>query len=375
MPSRWGVRHSWGRSGAWDQNAGLSVSSPVAARLEEIAGAWLLELLGLPRESAVGFVTGATMANFTAVCAARHAILQRAGWDVEARGLYGAPEMRVVVGAEFHSSVKKVLALAGLGRERVEIVPVDGQGRMIADALPELDERTLVITQAGNVNTGAFDPVGAVCERARERGAWVHVDGAFGLWAAASDAYRHLTGGVEGADSWALDAHKWLNVPYDCGLVVCRDGGAVKAGMASPAAYLVESDAREPYHFTPELSRRARGIEVWAAIRSLGRSGIAEMVERCCACAGRFAEKLSGAGFEVLNEVVINQVMVSFGEPEVTRRVIEGLQREGTCWCGGTRWQGREAMRISVSSWKTTEADVDRCVGVMVKEARRHAGS
>jgi glutamate/tyrosine decarboxylase-like PLP-dependent enzyme len=224
------------------------------------------------------------------------------------------------------------------------------------------------------VNTGAFDPVGAVCERAREAGAWVHVDGAFGLWAAANANYKHLTDGVERADSWALDAHKWLNVPYDSGLVVCRHGSAVKAGMASPAAYLVESDAREPYHFTPELSRRARGIEVWAAMRSLGRSGVAEMIERCCTCARRFADRLSGAGFEILNEVVINQVMVSFGAPEVTRRVIEGLQREGTCWCGGTRWQGREAMRISVSNWKTTEEDVDRCVAVMVREARGHGG-
>ncbi|HZW08761.1 MAG TPA: aminotransferase class V-fold PLP-dependent enzyme [Phycisphaerales bacterium] len=355
---------------AWDQNAVLRVGSPVAARLEEIAAGWVLELLGLPAGSGVGFVTGATMANFTAMCAARHALLRRAGWDVEAQGLFGAPEFRVVVGEEVHASLLKALALAGLGRERVERVPTDAQGRMSAAALPELDERTLVCIQAGNVNTGAFDPVEEVCERARGRGAWVHVDGAFGLWARACAERAHLARGVELADSWATDCHKWLNVPYDSGLVICRDAGAVRAGMASPAPYLLEGAEREPYHYVPEMSRRARGIEVWAALRSLGRTGVAELVERCCLLAARFAHGLRGAGFEVPHDVVLNQVLVRFGDDAATDRVIEAVQREGTCWCGGTTWKGRRAMRISISSWATAEADVDASLDAVTRCAR-----
>jgi glutamate/tyrosine decarboxylase-like PLP-dependent enzyme len=363
------VGASW-LAAAWDQNAGLAIASPTAAKLEKVAAAWVLELLDLPRESGVGFVTGATMANFTAVCAARHRLLARAGWDVEARGLFGAPELRVVVGEEFHASLAKALALAGLGRERVERVPTDAQGRMIAAALPELDERTLVCIQAGNVNTGAFDPAAEVCERARERGAWVHVDGAFGLWARASAGRASLTRGVELADSWATDCHKWLNVPYDSGLVVCRDGAAVRAGMASPAAYLIEGTEREPYHYVPEMSRRARGIEVWAAIKALGRSGVSELIERCCRDAERFAEGLRAAGFETPHEVVLNQVLVRFGDDGATDRVIAAVQRDGTCWCGGTTWKGRRAMRISVSGWATTEADVDRSLAAILACAR-----
>ncbi len=355
---------------AWDQNAGLAIASPAGAKLEEVAAGWLLELLGLPRESGVGFVTGATMANFTALCAARHRLLRRAGWDVESRGLFGAPELRVVVGEEVHASMAKALALAGLGRDRVERVPTDAQGRMVAAALPELDERTLVCVQAGNVNTGSFDPIGEVCGRARERGAWVHVDGAFGLWARACGTRAHLARGVELADSWAMDCHKWLNVPYDSGVVVCRDGAAVRAGMASPAAYLIESAAREPYHYVPEMSRRARGIEVWAAIKSLGRSGVGELVERCCRHAARFAEGLHRAGFEVPHEVALNQVLVRFGDDGATDRVIGAVQREGTCWCGGTTWKGRRAMRISVSGWATTDEDVERSLAAIIACAR-----
>ncbi|MCC7387143.1 MAG: aspartate aminotransferase family protein [Phycisphaerales bacterium] len=363
------VGASWLAS-AWDQNAGLAIASPVSAHLERVVSGWVLDLLGLPAESCVGFVTGATMANFTAVCAARHRLLQRAGWDVEARGLFGAPEVRVVVGEEVHSSMTKALALAGFGRERVERVPTDAQGRLIGAKLPALDERTLVCVQAGNVNTGSFDPVGEVCERARPSGAWVHVDGAFGMWARACPARAGLAAGIEGADSWATDCHKWLNVPYDSGLVVCRDGAAVRAGMAAPAPYLIEGSAREPYHYVPEMSRRARGIEVWAALKSLGRSGVGALVERCCRHAARFAEALASAGFEIPHEVVLNQVLVRFGDDEQTDRVIAAVQREGTCWCGGTTWKGRRAMRISVSSWATTEADVERSVGAIAACAR-----
>lgn len=357
-------------AGAWDQNAALAVMSPVAAALEEIALEWLLDVLSLPAEAGGGFVTGATGANFAALAAARHAILQKQGWDVEAQGLFDAPPVTVVVGDEVHVSVLKALSLLGFGRERVVRVPVDGQGRMRPDALPELSASTIVCIQAGNVNTGAFDPAGEICAAAREAGAWVHVDGAFGLWAAAAPERAHLVAGVAEADSWATDAHKWLNVPYDSGLVFCRDAGYLRAAMsASAAAYLMEQEQREPMHYTPELSRRARGIEVWAALRSLGRSGLADLVERTCKHAGRFAEGLREAGYDVLNEVVLNQVLISFGDDEKTRRVLAGIHQDGTCWCGGTVWQGKTAIRISVSSWTTTEDDVERSLAAMLRVA------
>ena len=345
---------------AWDQNAALNVMSPAGAFFDELAVAWVVEALGLPNESAGAIVTGATSANFTAVCAARHALLARAKWDVEAQGLFGAPPLRVVVGAEVHVSLLKALMLAGFGRERVERVPVDAQGRMLAGALPPLDANTIVCIQAGNVNTGAFDPAAEICARARQAGAWVHVDGAFGLWAAASPRYAPLTHGLAKADSWATDAHKWPNAGYDCGIAIVRHGAALRAAMGTSAAYLPHSGQREPAHHGPEMSRRARGVELWAVLRSLGRSGLAELIDRTCAHAHRFAEGLRQAGFSILNDVVINQVLVSFGEPERTRAVIQRIQDEGVCWCGGTEWQGRTAMRISVSSWATTTADVDR---------------
>jgi glutamate/tyrosine decarboxylase-like PLP-dependent enzyme len=360
-------------AGAWDQNAALVSQSPVAAKLEEIAASWLLDVLGLPSTSAVGFVTGATMANFTALAAARHALLARAGWEVEDRGLFGAPEIKVVVGAEVHVSLLKALAMLGFGRTRVTRVPVDGQGRMRADALPELDERTLVCIQAGNVNTGAFDPAAEICNRAHARRAWVHVDGAFGLWAAAAPDRAHLMKGFAEADSWATDCHKWLNVPYDSGLAIVREPKQLKAAMSGQAAYLIQGDQREPWQFTPEASRRARGIEIWAALRSLGRRGLAEMIERNCRQAGRFAEGLRAAGFAILNDVVLNQVLVSFGDAEATRRVIREVQADGTCWCGGTEWQGKTAMRISVSSWATTDEDVERSIEAILRIASRYA--
>ena len=311
------------------------------------------------------------MANLCALAAARHAVLANAGWNVEAEGLFGAPPVTVLIGSEGHPSVAKSLGILGLGRSRVVKVPVDNQGRMRMDAFPQISGPTIVCTQAGNVNTGAFDPVSEICRRAHAAGAWVHVDGAFGLWAAAAPSRAHLAAGIEQADSWATDAHKWLNVPYDSGLAFVRDASALQAAMAITADYLpTEGAGRNPSDFTPELSRRARGVEVWAALHALGREGIADLVERTCALARRFAEKLSAAGFEILNDVVLNQVLVAFGDAAQTARVIEGVQAEGTCWAGITVWQGRTAMRISVSSWATTERDVERSVEAMVRVAR-----
>jgi len=354
---------------AWDQNAGLFAATPIATVLEEVALGWLLDALALPPGCGIAYVTGATVANFTALAAARHAVLERCGWDAEARGLFSAPEIQVVVGEEAHPSVIKSLGMLGLGRERVVRVPVDDQGRMRAEALPELRPPCIVCIQAGNVNTGAFDPAEAVAERAREAGAWLHVDGAFGLWAAASPRFAHLAAGVSRADSWATDAHKWLNVPYDSGLAFVRDPAMLRAAMSLTAAYLPQGEHREPSQYVPELSRRARGIEIWAALKSLGRAGLAELIERNCRAAARFGAGLSAAGFAVLNEVVLNQVLVSFGPPEVNARVIRAIQEEGTCWCGGTVWQGRHAMRISISSWATTDADVERSLAAMIKVA------
>lgn len=358
-------------AGAWDQMAGLRAASPVAAAVEEVALRWLLDVLNLPSDAAAGFVTGATMANFTGLAAARHAVLAKIGWDVGGQGLFGAPPITVIVGEEVHVSLLKALSMLGLGRERVVRVPVDGQGRMRAEALPAMSGPTIVCIQAGNVNTGAFDPAQEICAAAHEAGAWVHVDGAFGLWAAAAPTLAHLAVGVHEADSWATDAHKWLNVPYDSGLVFCRDPQHLRAAMATTAAaYLVVEEQREPMHYTPESSRRGRGLEVWAALRSLGRSGLAAMIEACCRHARRFAEGLHEAGFEILNEVNLNQVLVSFGDAERTKRVITAVQTDGTCWCGGTVWQGQTAMRISVSSWATTEEDVERSLAAIVRMAK-----
>ncbi|MFN8489876.1 MAG: aminotransferase class V-fold PLP-dependent enzyme [Caldilineaceae bacterium] len=355
---------------AWDNNGGLIVESPINAKLEATALRWLVDLFGLPATTGGGFVTGATMANFTALAAARHALLKRQGWDVEAQGLFGALPLTVVVGNEVHVSVLKALSMLGLGRERVIRAPVDGQGRMRPDTLPPLDDKTLLILQVGNVNTGACDPVGELCAQARNSGAWVHVDGAFGLWAAVAPERAHLVAGVGAADSWATDAHKWLNVSYDSGLVFCRNPEHLRAAMAASAAYLIASDAREPSDYTPEMSRRSRGIEIWAALRSLGRSGLADLIERNCRYAARFAEGLRTAGFEILNDVALNQVMVSFGDNETTRRVIAAVQQDGACWAGGTTWRGRAAMRISVSSWATTAEDVEKSLAAIVRVAK-----
>ena len=356
-------------AGAWDQNAGLFVTSPVAARIEEIVLAWFVDLFGLPSTSGAGFVTGTTMANFSALAAARTALLYRMGWDVEEKGLFEAPPIRVVVGEEVHVSLLKALSLLGLGRSRVIRVPVDAQGRIIPGALPPLDERTIVCIQAGNVNSGAFDPAGEICSRAQDSGAWVHADGAFGMWAAVSPLYAHWMAGYASADSWAIDCHKWLNVPYDSGVAIVRQEEHLRRACALSAAYLQTSGVREPCCYTPEVSRRARGIELWAAMRSLGREGLRDLIERNCRMAKLFADHLREAGFEILNDVVLNQVLVSFGGPEETQRVIAAVQSDGACWCGGTQWHGRAAMRISVSNWETTEEDVQSSVAAILRIA------
>lgn len=357
-------------AGAWDQNAFSETSSPAGALIEATAERWVADLLGFPAGTGVGFVTGATGANLAGLAAARTAVLERVGWNVRDQGLYGAPEITVIVGDEVHASLLKALGILGLGRERVVRVPVDGQGRMQPDGLPPIEGPTIVCLQAGNVNTGAFDPAEVIIPAAHARGAWVHVDGAFGLWAAAAPWRAHLTAGYAQADSAAVDGHKWLNVPYDCGFVLVRDPMPLRLSMAVSAAYLPDEDVREPYDLVPEASRRARGVDVWAAIRSLGRSGVAEMIERGCHLAGRFAKALEAEGFTVLNDVVLNQVLVSFGDPERTLAVIDGVQKEGTCWAGGSEWQGHTAMRISVSGWSTTEEDVDRSVAAIASVAR-----
>lgn len=356
----------------WDQNTAFASVTPLTARLETVAARWLIDLLGLPAETGVGFVTGATMANLSCLVAARHAVLQAAGWDVEADGMFGAPPVTVIVGDEAHPSLMKALGLAGFGRNRVTRISVDDQGRMRAEALPEISGPTIVCLQAGNVNTGAFDPAEAIIPRVKAAGAWIHVDGAFGLWAAAAPTRRHLMAGYAAADSWATDAHKYLNTPYDCGLAFVRDAHALRAAMSVSAAYLPSAPTGDP-DLTPELSRRSRGVEVWAALRSLGRSGVAELVERTCRHARRFAEGLAAAGFPVLNEVTLNQVLVSFGDDVTTRRVIAAIQQDGTLWAGVTVWHGQTAMRISLSNWSTTDADVERCIETIIRIAREQS--
>ena len=345
-------------SSAWDQNAALTVMSPVAARLNAVALRWITELLGLPAGTGGAFVTGATMANATCLAAARDAVLATAGWDAAAHGLVGAPPVTVVVGAEGHTAVRKALGLVGLGRDRATTLPADGQGRIDPRRLPEVTGPAIVVLQAGNVNTGASDPFGPLLEWAHEQGAWVHVDGAFGLWAAASPVARGLVAGVSEADSWATDCHKWLNTSYDCGVALVRSPGELRAAMQATAAYLPGA-ATEGMAMTPESSQRARGVEVWAALASLGRDGVADLVERSCRLARRLADAMRSAGFDVLNEVVLNQVLISFGTAEQTDATIAAVQADGTCWCGPTTWQGQRAMRVSVSSWCTTEADID----------------
>jgi len=357
---------------AWDQNVGMHEVTPATSTLERVAMDWMIDLFGLPADCAAAFVTGATVANFTALAAARNRVYSDIGWDVEANGLIGAPPVTVIVSEETHPTVFKSLGLLGFGRNRVVRAPVDSEGRIDASRFPDVDGPSIICTQAGNLNTGAFDPVGDICEIAKPKGAWVHVDGAFGLWAAASQDRAHLCSGFAAADSWATDAHKWLNVPYDSGIAFVRDTAALKSAMAITADYLMtDTEFRNPSDFTPELSRRARGVDVWAALKSLGRTGVAAMIDECCSNARRFASGLSEAGFEILNDVVLNQVLVSFGDDATNRRIIDEIQVEGTCWCGVTVWQERTAMRISVCNWSTTAEDVDRSLEVIIATANR----
>jgi glutamate/tyrosine decarboxylase-like PLP-dependent enzyme len=368
---------------AWDQNSGLYATTPAVSIIEETASAWLRELFGLPAQTSVGFVTGCQMANFTGLAAARHAVLEHAGWNVELRGLYGAPEIHVVLGAEAHVTVFSALQFLGLGRERVHEVAADEQGRMRPEALREVLASlpagpTIVCAQVGNVNSGACDPVDAIADASSARGAWLHVDGAFGLWAAASPELRHLTRGIERADSWATDAHKWLNVPYDCGLAMCAHPDAHRAALTTVAPYLVQTRGSEidPLDWAPEFSRRARGVTVYATLRHLGRRGVAELIERGSRMARRMAERLAAApGVEVLNEVVLNQVLVRFHPPAgdspaaadaLTRQVVTAVQDDGTCWLAGSTWHGMAVMRVSVSSWSTGEDDIDRSAAAIL---------
>jgi glutamate/tyrosine decarboxylase-like PLP-dependent enzyme len=371
----------------WDQNAGIFACGPAASVVEEVVGAWLVDLLGLPPGTSVGLTTGCQMAHFVCLAAARHAVLERSGWDVEERGLFGAPEITVVIGAEAHATVPTALQFLGMGRARTVSVETDAQGRILVEALdralPSGDTPLIVCLQAGNVNTGAFDPLGPAIERIRARcpRAWIHVDGAFGLWAAASPRHRGLVDGHAGADSWATDGHKWLNVPYDSGFAFVRDPAAHAAAMSpQSAAYIVYGAAeRDEFRWVPEYSRRARGFAAYAALRSLGRDGVAELVDRCCRLARRMADALSatGGGIEVLNDVVLDQVLVRFTPPDGgdadvwTREVVERVQADGTCWLAGTTWHGLAAMRISIINWSTSEDDIDRSAASIVAASQR----
>ncbi|HEU4480694.1 MAG TPA: aminotransferase class V-fold PLP-dependent enzyme [Actinomycetota bacterium] len=366
----------------WDQNAGLFVAGPAASVTEEVAGRWILELLGLPASCSYGFVTGCQMAHFTALAAARFDILERAGWDVTEEGLQGSPPITVIAGAQRHVTIDRALRYLGIGKKSIRAVDADDQGRMRIDALEAALATTvgptIVCAQAGNVNTGSFDPIDRICELAHDAGAWVHVDGAFGLWAAASPTRRHLVKGSEKVDSWATDAHKWLNAPYDCGIAICAHPPSHRAAMSVHASYLIHSEGakeRDEMDWVPEFSRRARGVPVYAAIRSLGRNGVAELIDRSCDNALRFAEKLGAApDVEILNDVVLNQVLVRFLDPggdhdSRTARVVRGVQEDGTCWLSGSRWQDKHVMRISVSNWATTPEDVDMSVAAILRVA------
>ncbi len=359
-------------SDAWDQNAALHVISPVASVLESVCESWLTDLLGLPKGTAAGLVGGTSTATLCGLAAGRDEILRRLGWDVGAKGLFGAPELRVILGAQAHASVFKALSLLGLGRERVTVVPADDQGRLMADNMPRLDNRTLLILQAGNVSTGAFDPFTQVCGQARSAGAWVHVDGAFGLWAAASPKRRRLTEGIELADSWSADAHKTLNAPYDNGIVFCRDRESLTRAMRMSGSYIAYSENRDGMLYSPDMSRRARSVELWATLKSLGRNGAAALVDDLCDKAALFAEGLAREGFTIRNEVCFNQVLVSCESPEITTATLAGIQKSGECWCGGASWDNSPAIRVSVCSYMTTGEDIDRSIRAFV-EARAAA--
>jgi glutamate/tyrosine decarboxylase-like PLP-dependent enzyme len=353
-------------SDVWNQNSALYVMSPTVARLEQVCEGWLRELFRLPSETVAGFVSGTSIASLCGLAAGRYALLKKLGWDVNENGLFGAPPIRVVVSQQAHGTVFKALALLGLGNQRVELIPADAQGRMDPASLPALDSSCLVILQAGNVNSGSFDNFEQLCSLAQSAGAWVHIDGAFGLWAAATPQKQHLTRGFEKASSWSVDGHKTLNTSYECGIVLCKDREALVASMQASGAYIAYGESRDNMLYTPDMSRRARAVELWATLRFLGRSGIAELVDGLCERATQFANQLAQNGFQVLNEVVFNQVLVACETPDETNAVLNGIQASGECWCGGTTWQGKPAIRISVCSWATTSEDVDRSVRAFI---------
>ncbi|RHW26153.1 aspartate aminotransferase family protein [Nocardioides immobilis] len=359
---------------AWDQNAALPVMSPVAARLHDVVRRWLVDLLRLPDPTGVVFTTGATVANATCLAAARDSLLERAGWDVQADGLFGAPPVTVVVGAHRHSTLSKSLGLVGLGRRRVLVVPADDQGRTRAKDLPDVSGPVLVCAQAGEVNSGAFDPFDAIADWAAERDAWLHVDGAFGLWALADPSRSDLVAGLDRADSWATDGHKWLNVTYDCGIAFVRDAAALRRTFTAVAGYLPADAAFEAMHHTPQSSQRARQVEVWAVLRALGRAGIADLVRRTSDTAVAIADRLREAGLDVLNDVVLNQVLVRLVDDATTTALVAEIQADGRVWCGATQWHDAAAMRISVSSWKSAPADADRVAGIILECAARARG-
>jgi len=350
----------------WDQTPALYVSSPVVAKIEAICEQWVVDLLGLPQGSVAGLVSGSSIATLCGLAAGRYEILRTAGWDVTSQGLFGAPPIRVIVGAEAHSTVFRALSTLGLGKDRVELVPVDEQGRMLASAVPELDETCLVILQAGNVNSGAFDPIDEICEKANSAGAWVHIDGAFGLWAGASASKKHLTQGIEKADSWSVDGHKTLNTPYDCGIILCRDGKALSTALQASGAYILYGEQRDGMMYTPEMSRRGRAVELWATLKMLGRRGVEELVDGLCERAQQFAELMQAEGFQVLNDVVFNQVLIACDAPDETASTLANLQRSGECWCGAGNWHDMPLIRVSVCSWSTTAADIERTVAAFV---------
>lgn len=357
-------------AGAWDQNSFSWISSPAIAAFEVTALRWIKEALGVPSSVEGALVTGATMAHFTCLAAARNRVLKNSGWNVDTDGLFGAPEITVMVGEEAHASLFKVLSMLGLGRDRVVKLRCDDQGRMVTRQLPALAGPTIVCLQAGNVNSGAFDPAEPLIEWAHQGGAWAHVDGAFGIWALASKEQALLAKGITAADSWALDGHKWLNVPYDSGIALVAERSALHEAMAISGAYLMSGERRDAMNLTPESSRRARAVDIWAALKSLGRQGLSELVERNCRQARELAVGLRQAGIEVLNDVVLNQVVVSFGSDQRTNRIIARIQDEGVCWCGGTVWHGRAAMRISVSSWATSDQDIAGSLAAIQRAAQ-----
>jgi len=351
----------------WDQNSAMQVISPIASKLEQVTERWLRGILSLPNHTVAGFVSGTSMATFCGLAAARYRVLMRQGWNINEKGMYGAPEIRVVTGRQAHSSALKMISLLGFGKDNIEWVDTDDQGRIIPDKIPALDESCILLLQAGNVNSGSFDDFTTICPDAKKRGAWIHIDGAFGLWAAASERLKYLTAGMEHADSWSVDAHKTLNTPYDNGIILCADEDALTSALHMTGSYIVIGKERDGMYYTPEMSRRARIFELWATIRSLGKRGIDEMVTGMHERALQFADELRDAGFEIPNEIVYNQVLVRFKDDDTTKEILKLVQNERVCWCGGSKWHGNDVIRISVCSWATTADDVRRSVDSFVK--------